>query len=256
MGTPTPRGGLGLSLYADLLDNIESSPSQQSTTKESQPPKNENVKPSPLNPGMHGDFKGPANKYKTNPFGHSALRFQPIIRAQAKKANQPKKTIPKAFTAVPPVTSASANATTLSATAANPAASAATPHRSTLADWTATAEEDEYLYGSGGGQYRERGGRRKKKKKAQDVPVETNWDEIYDPSRPTNLDEYLQGEDYLQSEREWKDILYAHRRKRRSSSRSYGYSRDNSDDEGYDRRPAEGEFISTRSIEIKFKWVC
>lgn len=74
------------------------------------------------------------------------------------------------------------------------------------------------MYGSAA-QKRERGGRRKKKKKHLDErPAETDWDEIYDPARPTNIEEYLRSDEKIREVRDWKAVLYAHRRKRRPSS--------------------------------------
>ncbi|SPQ20909.1 6f4b0f52-f400-45b4-944f-7b39cfc028fd [Thermothielavioides terrestris] len=139
----------------------------------------------------------------------SALRFQPIRRPQVKQPAKAKPGFPKAPPAVPPAAAAAA-----ASPAAAGAASTAAPAqpRSTLADWAAT-EEDEYLYGTG--EKRQRGGRRKKKKKAaDDAPRETNWDELYDPARPTNVEEYLRSEERIREVQEWKAVLYAHRRRR------------------------------------------
>lgn len=116
-----------------------------------------------------------------------------------------------------------------STTKATSTATAAAPQqRSTLADWVAT-EDDEYLY-SGSSNRRERGGRRKKKKKNDDRPVETNWDELYDPARPTNVEEYLRSDERIREIRDWKAVLYAHRRKRRDSFDSRRSDEDEEDD--------------------------
>lgn len=45
-----------------------------------------------------------------------------------------------------------------------------------------------------------------------------NWDDIYEPSRPNNYEEYKHSDEKLREVREWKDRLYAHRVARRSSS--------------------------------------
>ena len=47
-----------------------------------------------------------------------------------------------------------------------------------------------------------------------------NWDDIYDPSRPNNYEEYKHSDEKLREVREWKDRLYAHRIARESSSRA------------------------------------
>ncbi|KAF4451199.1 hypothetical protein F53441_5809 [Fusarium austroafricanum] len=133
---------------------------------------------------------GPAVKKPIDP----ALRFQPIRRPQVKQA-KPKPAFPKqAITTAP----------------------APTQQKTTLADWAAT-EEDEWMYGVG--EKRQRGGR-KKKKKRQEEEFETNWDDIYDPTRPTNVEEYLHSDEKVQEVRDWKALLYSHRRKRDESDLS------------------------------------
>lgn len=90
--------------------------------------------------------------------------------------------------------------------------------RSTLADWTA---DDEDVNGFYAGEKRQRGGRKKRKKNVVEKPAAVDWDEIYDPSRPSNYWEYIGSEEQMRERREWKDKLYAHRReraRRRSSS--------------------------------------
>jgi hypothetical protein len=93
------------------------------------------------------------------------------------------------------------------------------------------------MYGTGAAEKRQRGGRKAKKKKLQrqgdNQRHETDWDEIYDPSRPTNVDEYMKSDERIREVQEWKAILYAHRRRRRGSFDSDEYS------DG-DERPAMG----------------
>ncbi|KAJ4302389.1 hypothetical protein N0V88_002533 [Collariella sp. IMI 366227] len=65
----------------------------------------------------------------------------------------------------------------------------------TLADWAATNDDDEYLYTAANAN-RQRGGRRSKKKKGNNKgEAPTDWDELYDPARPTNVEEYLRSEE-------------------------------------------------------------
>lgn len=142
----------------------------------------------------------------------AALRFQPVRRPQVKQT-KPKPTIPKAM----PMPSAPAPA---------PAAAAAPPAKSKLADWAPT-EEDEWRYGTG--EKRQRGGRKNKKKKRdeQQLDNQTDWDELYDPSRPTNVEEYLHSDEKIDEVREWKALLYRSRRKPAASDLS---DSDNADD--------------------------
>jgi hypothetical protein len=44
------------------------------------------------------------------------------------------------------------------------------------------------------------------------MPRETDWDELYDPARPTNVEEYLRSEERVREVRDWKAVLYALRR--------------------------------------------
>ncbi|KAI4133792.1 MAG: hypothetical protein LQ347_002065 [Umbilicaria vellea] len=100
--------------------------------------------------------------------------------------------------------------------------------KNTLADWAATGDDDDVNGFYGGGEKRQRGGRKKRKKNKEESHVVQNWDDIYDPSRPNNYEEYKHSDEKLREVREWKDKLYAPRMARISSSRA--------DSEGPDRR--------------------
>ncbi|KAI5858198.1 hypothetical protein GGS23DRAFT_336284 [Durotheca rogersii] len=182
---PPPRPGL--SLYANLLE-----PEGDAAASISRAPV---VSQEALDAVKEQE----ASKKPVDP----ALRFQPHpqIRRPQQKSLKPKPNFPKA-----PAPTIVAH---ISGAAAAPA-----PAKTKLADWVPT-EEDEYMYGTS--ERRARGGR-KKKKKAGDTPFETDWDEIYDPSRPTNVDEYLRSDERIQEVREWKDLLYRHRQPERHGS--------------------------------------
>lgn len=77
------------------------------------------------------------------------------------------------------------------------------------------------------GEKRQRGGRKKRKKNREAHAAAQNWDDIYDPSRPNNYEEYRHSDEKILEVREWKDRLYAHRMKRSPSM--------DSDSEDYDR---------------------
>ncbi|RFU75995.1 dna-damage repair [Trichoderma arundinaceum] len=191
MAAPPPRG---LSLYDNLHDPNDPSPSATISSA-----------PVTYNQGgSAADEQAP--KKPINP----ALQFQPIRRPQVKQPKA-KPTFPKAI----PKTTVSATTTTA------PGASQPVPHQSTLADWAAT-EEDEWMYGVG--EKRQRGGRKKKKKRQEQF--ETDWDEMYDPSRPTNVDEFLRSDEKVEEVREWKGLLYRHRKRQEESDIS------DSEDEG------------------------
>lgn len=183
-----------------------------------------------------------------------ALRFQPIRRPQAnqKKVTKPvfPKTIASASTAT---TSENRDAAATTARADTPPDNTKPPAgavpRSTLADWAGGDDDDAYLWGgAGAGEKRQRGGRKAAKKRRREqeqrqrAGQQTDWDEIYDPSRPTNVDEYLRSDERVREVQEWKAVLYAHRRRdrlagRRGSGSSYGESDEDSEAE---QRPAMG----------------
>jgi hypothetical protein len=110
-----------------------------------------------------------------------------------------------------------------------------------LADWAAT-EEDDYDYYVG--EKRQRGGRKKRKKNPEPQMVMQNWDDIYDPSRPNNYEEYRHSDEKILEVREWKDRLYAHRMKRSPTPDS---------DSDYDRpinRMLNLHFLKSMSVRI------
>lgn len=201
-----------------------------------------------------------------------ALRFQPIRRPQANQKKPTKPGFPKAIPATVPSAQSpgttaveSRGATPPDAAAAsnnnssnsnsNPAAAAAAPGpRSTLADWAAAGgdDDDAYGWGAAAGEKRQRGGRKvaKKRKKQQQEQRhqqggQTDWNEIYDPARPTNVDEYLRSDERVREVQEWKAVLYAHRRARARAagrgSRSRSRSRSGTGSERDSDEESEGE---------------
>ncbi|OAA58240.1 D111/G-patch [Cordyceps fumosorosea ARSEF 2679] len=199
---PPPRG---LSLYENLHDPNNPAPSST-------------VSSAPVLYNQASTASAPVKK-PIDP----ALRFQPTRRPQPAKP-KPKTSsssaIPKPSPAAPtqqqqqqqqqpppPPPSAEGPVAADNSAAAVPVA------KSTLADWAAT-EEDEWLYGTG--EKRQRGGRKARKKRQQQreqEPSRTDWDDVYDPARPTNVDEYLRSDEKVDEVREWKALLHRHRRK-------------------------------------------
>jgi splicing factor 45 len=164
------------------------------------------------------------------------LRFQPTKRPQL--STQKLKTKP----GLPKAPLATVNAG-LAGPGAAPASGAGTvraPAKTTLADWTATADDDD-VNGFYGGEKRQRGGRKKRKKNRGAETVVQNWDDIYDPSRPNNYDEYRHSEEKIREVREWKDRLYTHRMARKNSS-------DLDSDDGYSVAPMNSIFCRLLSI--------
>lgn len=138
------------------------------------------------------------------------MRFQPTKRPQLPQKHKAKISFPKP---PPPPDNSNQNSapTTSASNTARP------PIKSTLADWTATADDDD-VNGFYGGEKRQRGGRKRRKKNREEHVVAQDWDDIYDPTRPNNYEEYRLSEEKIREVREWKDRLYAHRKARRASS--------------------------------------
>ena len=142
----------------------------------------------------------------------AALRFQPTKRLQA-SSQKPKATQAKSLS-------------NPSGPSLSQIAPVQEPHESTqrsapkttIADWTADGDEDDVngFYG----EKRQRGGRKKRKKNKEESHIPQNWDDIYDPSRPNNYEEYKNSDEKIREVREWKDKLYAHRMAARRSDYS------------------------------------
>lgn len=141
----------------------------------------------------------------------ASLRFQPTKRPQlSTQKPRSKASAHKASTTAPP--SAPIPPDIVGITARPPA-------KTTLAAWTAD-DEDNDINGLYGGEKRQRGGRKKRKKNKEESQVPQNWDDIYDPSRPNNYEEYKHSDEKIIEIREWKDRLYAHRIAKRRGSDS------------------------------------
>ncbi|PFH61649.1 hypothetical protein XA68_16738 [Ophiocordyceps unilateralis] len=190
-----PRGGL--SLYDNLHDPDNPNPSATISAA----------------PVRYGQAEAPTTEPK-KPAIDSALRFQPQIRRPPVKQAKSKATFPKGIpkAVVPASTDASA------------------APKTTLADWTAT-EDDEWMYGAG--ERPQRGGRkRKRKKQQQEVPSEINWDEYYDPAKPTNVEHYMASDEKINEVLDWKAVLYKHRK------RQYQSDSQSDDDDDNETGPA------------------
>lgn len=100
------------------------------------------------------------------------------------------------------------------APSSGPAAPAQIQPKSTLADWTA---DDDDVNGFYQVEKAQRGGRKKRKKNKEEAIVVQDWDDVYDPTRPNNYEDYKHSEERYREIRDWKDKLYKHRIKRRGS---------------------------------------
>ncbi|RMZ75051.1 hypothetical protein DV737_g5497, partial [Chaetothyriales sp. CBS 132003] len=147
-----------------------------------------------------------------------------------------------------------ADATSGAKADAGPRSLAAAP-KTTVADWAATASDDEWNYGS---ENRRRGGRKSKKRKAKEAQlVAQDWDDIYDPTRPNSYEEYKHSDEKVREVREWRELLYRHRHRRTERRSSSNEGSDHSDGSA---RPqpinnvpddATGEDAYTRHAELE-----
>lgn len=150
----------------------------------------------------------------------ASLRFQPTKRPQlSAQKTKPKSSTPRPLAAAPSTSLPDFESASVTARPAT---------KTTLADWT-TEGEDNDINGFYGGEKRQRGGRKKRKKNKEESHVPQNWDDIYDPSRPNNYEDYKRSDERIMEIREWKDKLYAHRLDKRRDS--------DSDSSANDHRP-------------------
>ena len=162
----------------------------------------------------------------------ASLKFQPTKRPQL-QAQKPKAKPTASAPGAPPKWTTQASLP--------PRATPSTEENATktkLADWTVDDDDDHYV-----GEKRERGGKKAKKKKAKAQAAARDaaprdWDDIYDLSMPTQYEDYKDSDEQYRARREWKDLLYAHRRKKQR--------KESSDDSG--RKSAKGMCLVLLSI--------
>ncbi|KAK2793550.1 hypothetical protein FQN52_001136 [Onygenales sp. PD_12] len=197
--TPSKPGGM-MSLYANLLDPSSDNSSMPGTISRA---------PVVFKQAAGDDAQQDDAASKKQQISAASLRFQPTKRPQlASQKAKAKPGVPKA----PVISSANVGL----GTSPVAGATARAPAKTTLADWTATGDDDD-VNGFYGGEKRQRGGRKKRKKNKEETNIQ-NWDDIYDPSRPNSYEAYKHSEEKIREVREWKDRLYAHRMARRTSS--------------------------------------
>ncbi len=97
-------------------------------------------------------------------------------------------------------------------------ATAKQPVKSSYADWAGGDDDDVNGFYASGGPKPQRGGKKRRKKNREEYAAPQSWDDYYDPTRPTNYEEYKHSDECTAEIREWKDRLYAHRKSRRRSN--------------------------------------
>ncbi|RPB18806.1 hypothetical protein L211DRAFT_689297 [Terfezia boudieri ATCC MYA-4762] len=174
----------------------------------------------------------------------AALRFQPTKRPQV---NQTKS---KPKISMKPVGPAAVAANTITETATATATATATiePARpvvkTSLNDWAHTGNSDDDVNGFYASKEKERDRRRKKRRKNKEAEFEpVDWDDIYDPARPSNYEEYRDGDEKIREMDEWRDRLYG---------KKYGRDRARSDegDSEDDYRPTMNRQFAPPSFKF------
>ena len=144
----------------------------------------------------------------------ASLRFQPTKRPQITAQKAKAKAIAARLGQPPP--QSTAGTTPPPPPPPEAPKEELTAPKTSIEQWKATISEDEEATFFAG--KRQRGGRKKRKKNKDTVEVTQDWDDIYDPTRPNNYEEYKHSEEKIREVREWKDLLYRHRMKRKPSS--------------------------------------
>ncbi|ERF75458.1 hypothetical protein EPUS_06990 [Endocarpon pusillum Z07020] len=204
----TPAKGK-FSLYADLLDPSASSSSST-------------ISGAPVTYKKPGDASSSDQDEaaKKQQALAASLRFQPTKRPQIAAQKAKAKAIASKFAQPPPPKSTvpvPPPPPEIDPPVPDQPAAPQTATKTTIADWTTTASDDENVNDLLGGEKRPRGGRKKRKKNRAPEELVQNWDDVYDPSRPNSYEDYKNSEEKIREVKEWKDRLYAHRMRRRSS---------------------------------------
>ena len=118
--------------------------------------------------------------------------------------------------------------------------------KTTLNDWAHTGNSDDDVNGFYASKEKERDRRRKKRRKNKEAEFEpVDWDDIYDPARPNNYEEYRDGDEKIREMDEWRDRLYGSRYSRDETKSPEGDSED-------DYRPAmNSKFIDRYQFQVK-----
>lgn len=144
----------------------------------------------------------------------ASLRFQPTKRPQVSAPKSKSKAALQKNSHIPTSTGDSVEAD-------RPDLRGSASHlvrgKNALANWTKDADDDAAA-DTYHAEKRQRGGRKNRKKNRDGSPIPQNWDDIYDPSRPNNYEEYKNSDEKHLEMRDWKVRLYEHRVRRRSSS--------------------------------------
>lgn len=169
------------------------------------------------------------------------MRFQPIKRPTVTQKSKPKGTN---------------NAGLIAAKAAEKVISnpITQHHNNTIDKWK--TNDDEYDEDPFAAEYnrrmdeekrRKRGGRKKNKNRNKDSKY-VDWDRVYDPERPTRLEDYQGSEEQVQATHDWKMRLHAHQFRER-----YGRAYQSSDEDEEEIKQPRSEYYFT--LVLWTEWI-
>lgn len=159
----------------------------------------------------------------------AALRFQPTITKRPQMANAKSAKTKINMKPIGATSAAAAAAAQATEAAAAPATARPPIVKTTLEDWTGDGDDDVNGFYSSSKHAQPRGGKKRRKKNKDTPPPPTNWDDIYEPSRPNSYEEYREGDEKIREMEDWRERVYGKRRRRGGRDESY----DSENDEGY-----------------------
>ncbi|KAI5840843.1 hypothetical protein DFP73DRAFT_500100 [Morchella snyderi] len=182
----------------------------------------------------------------------ASLRFQPTItkRPQPTKPTKPKISM-KPITGAPSSTSTTNNTTNNGEPTPSTAPRPIT--KTTLEDWTGDDDVNGFYSSSSKQHHRSSNttsNSKKRRKKARDTPPPpTNWDDVYDPSRPNSYEEYREGDEKVREMQDWRERVYGRRHRQRDDS----WGGDSDEDDGRDgayKAAAAGRFAPPKGYSF------
>ncbi|RPA97923.1 hypothetical protein L873DRAFT_1741186 [Choiromyces venosus 120613-1] len=209
---PPPPARTGMSgLYANLLD-----PSNNTTTSTSisrapivfkQPSSTTAAALSSTSSSTPAEDPAPKK------LNAAALRFQPTLKRPTTANVKGKgKNVRKPGVSGTTASAAGVMASTDTSTDTTGGGGVTRPIvKTTIEDWTGDADDDvNGFYATNRDQ--RRAGRKKRKKNRDTPPPPTNWDDVYDPSRPNSYEEYKEGDEKIREMEDWRDRVLPRRR--------------------------------------------
>lgn len=124
--------------------------------------------------------------------------------------------------------------------------------KTTLEDWTGGDDDVNGFY-SGSSKQHHRGSNttgssKKRRKKARDTPPPpTNWDDVYDPSRPNSYEEYREGDEKVREMQDWRERVYGRRHDRQ---RDDSWGGDSDEEDGAYKAAAAGRFAPPKGYSF------